>query len=295
MMKSMTGYGRCRSTVNGRDITVEIKAVNSRYFECGVKISRAYLYLEDKIKSHIQTCGISRGKVDVFVSVELPQGEGITLSLDTAYAESYINALKQLSETFGLKDDISTMRVAQNRDIFTQKKPDDDIEGEWDNVRGVLETAIASFDAARCGEGERLKADIYAKRKRIESLVEKIEQTSESTVKAYESRLYTRLKEVLSENDITLNESRIVTECAIFADRVAIDEEIVRLKSHMTAFDEYLGYTEPVGRKLDFQLQEMNREVNTIGSKCQNSDVTKIVVEIKSELEKIREQIQNIE
>ncbi len=295
MMRSMTGYGRCRSTVNGRDITVEIKSVNSRYFECGIKISRAYIYLEDKIKSHIQTCGISRGKVDVFVTVDLPEGEGVTLSLDTVYAESYINALKQLSQTFGLKDDISTMRVAQNRDIFTQKKPEDDIEGEWENVKSVLEQAIASFDNARCNEGQRLKTDIYAKRKRIEELVLKIEETSGETVKAYESRLYARLKEVLSENDIALNESRIITECAVFADRVAIDEELVRLKSHMAAFDEYLEYAEPVGRKLDFQLQEMNREVNTIGSKCQNSDVTKIVVEIKSELEKIREQIQNIE
>ncbi len=295
MMKSMTGYGRCRSTVNGRDITVEIKAVNSRYFECGVKISRAYMYLEDKIKAHVQTCGVSRGKVDVFVSVDLPAGEGVTLSLDTEYAQSYINALKQLSETFGLKDDISTMRVAQNKDIFTQKKPEDDIEGEWENVKEVLQEAIKSFECARCGEGERLKADIISKRKRIEQLISKIEETSADTVKAYENKLYTRLKEVLEENDIALNESRIVTECALFADRVAIDEELVRLKSHMTAFDEYLEYTEPVGRKLDFQLQEMNREVNTVGSKCQNSDVTKIVVEIKSELEKIREQIQNIE
>ncbi len=295
MIKSMTGYGRCRSTVNGRDITVEIKSVNSRYFECGIKISRAYMYLEDKIKSHIQSCGISRGKVDVFVSVELPQGEGITLSLDTAYAESYINALRELSRTFDLKDDISTMRVAQNRDIFTQQKPEDDIEGEWENVREVLDRAIASFDAARIGEGGRLKEDIASKRKRIESLVARIAERSEDTVKAYEAKLYTRLKQVIEENDLALNESRVITECAIFADRVAIDEELVRLGSHMTAFDEYLEYTEPVGRKLDFQLQEMNREVNTIGSKCQNSDVTKIVVEIKSELEKIREQIQNIE
>ncbi len=295
MIKSMTGYGRCRSTVNGRDITVEIKSVNSRYFECGIKISRAYMYLEDKIKSHIQSCGISRGKVDVFVSVELPQGEGITLSLDTAYAESYINALKELCKTFDLKDDISTMRVAQNREIFTQQKTEDDIEGEWENVREVLDRAIASFDAARVGEGGRLKEDIVSKRKRIESLVARIAETSEETVKAYEAKLYTRLKQVIEENDLALNESRVITECAIFADRVAIDEELVRLGSHMTAFDEYLEYTEPVGRKLDFQLQEMNREVNTIGSKCQNSDVTKIVVEIKSELEKIREQIQNIE
>ncbi len=295
MIKSMTGYGRSRMTVNGRDITVEMKSVNNRYFECNVKLPRSYMYLEENVKTYIQACGISRGKLDVFIAIDMPEGEGITISLDEAYTNSYLQALNKLVSEYGLKDDISAMRVAANRDIFTLKKPEDDLEGEWENVKTVLASAIEAFDKARTGEGERLEKDIEIKKENISGCISKIAMLGDSAAKQYEERLRMRLKDVIEQNDITYSESRILTECALFADRVAIDEEIVRLKSHICAFDEYLHSDEPVGRKLDFQLQEMNREANTIGSKAQNTDITRLVVEIKCDLEKIREQIQNIE
>lgn len=295
MIKSMTGYGRSRMTVNGRDITVEMKSVNNRYFECNVKLPRSYTYLEEKVKAYIQACGISRGKIDVFITVDMPEGEGVIISLDEAYTSSYLQALKKLVDDYGLKDDISVMRVAANRDIFTVTKPEDDIEGEWGNVKTVLTDAIRVFDKARTDEGERLEKDITTKKENISCNILKIAVLGENAAKEYEERLRARLRDVIEQNDITYSENRILTECAVFADRVAIDEEIVRLQSHVCAFDEYMKSGEPVGRKLDFQLQEMNREANTIGSKAQNTEITRLVVEIKCDLEKIREQIQNIE
>ncbi len=295
MMKSMTGYGRSRMTVNDRDITVEIKAVNNRYFECNVRVPRAFAYLEDKIKSYVQSRGISRGKIEIFVSVEMPQTKGVILSLNEEYAEMYIDVLKKLRDRFELKDDITVMNVAACRDIFTQNKPEDDLEGEWENVKTVLCAAIEGFDKARTEEGGRLQEDITQKLAKIKENVEKIALMGEIMNRSYEARLYQRLREVLDENKITMNESRVLTECAIYADRVAIDEEIVRLKSHIEAFCEYMNAEGSVGKKLDFQIQEMNRETNTIGSKAQNSDLTRLVVDVKCELEKIREQIQNIE
>lgn len=295
MMKSMTGYGRSRMTVNDRDITVEIKAVNNRYFECNVRVPRAFAYLEDKIKSYVQSRGISRGKIEIFVSVEMPQTKGVILSLNEEYAEMYIDVLKKLRDRFELKDDITVMNVAACRDIFTQNKPEDDLEGEWENVKTVLCAAIEGFDKARTEEGGRLQEDITQKLAKIKENVEKIALMGEIMNRSYEARLYQRLREVLDENKITMNESRVLTECAIYADRVAIDEEILRLKSHIEAFCEYMNAEGSVGKKLDFQIQEMNRETNTIGSKAQNSDLTRLVVDVKCELEKIREQIQNIE
>lgn len=295
MMKSMTGYGRSRMTVNDRDITVEMKAVNNRYFECNVRVPRAFAYLEDKIKSYVQSRGISRGKIEIFVSVEMPQTKGVILSLNEEYAEMYIDVLKKLRDRFELKDDITVMNVAACRDIFTQNKPEDDLEGEWENVKTVLCAAIEGFDKARTEEGGRLQEDITQKLAKIRENVEKIALMGDIMNRSYEARLYQRLREVLDENKITMNESRVLTECAIYADRVAIDEEIVRLKSHIEAFCEYMNAEGSVGKKLDFQIQEMNRETNTIGSKAQNSDLTRLVVDVKCELEKIREQIQNIE
>lgn len=295
MMKSMTGYGRSRMTVNDRDITVEIKAVNNRYFECNVRVPRAFAYLEDKIKSYVQSRGISRGKIEIFVSVEMPQTKGVILSLNEEYAEMYIDVLKKLRDRFELKDDITVMNVAACRDIFTQNKPEDDLEGEWENVKTVLCAAIEGFDKARTEEGGRLQEDITQKLAKIRENVEKIALMGDIMNRSYEARLYQRLREVLDENKITMNESRVLTECAVYADRVAIDEEIVRLKSHIEAFCEYMNAEGSVGKKLDFQIQEMNRETNTIGSKAQNSDLTRLVVDVKCELEKIREQIQNIE
>lgn len=295
MLKSMTGYGRFRQNISGKDITVEIKAVNNRFLDVNVKIPRAYLFLEEKVKAYIQSAGVSRGKVDVLISIEAPPGLNCSVCLDEDYARGYIDALYKLRDTFGLKDDISVMSVARMHDIFTVAKPEEDTAKDWDDLKEVLEKAVENFNSARIAEGARLHDDIRAKRLYIEELVNVIEQKSEQTTKEYEKRLYTKLKAVVDEMGIKASEDRILTECAIFADKVAIDEELVRLRSHFVAFDAYLESTVPVGRDLDFRMQEINRETNTIGSKAQNTEVAHTVVAIKGELEKIREQIQNIE
>ena len=219
----------------------------------------------------------------------------MTIDIDMALADSYINALKKLRDSFGLKDDISVMSVAQNRDIFNVTKPEEDAEADWLIIKPVLDEAIAAFLAVREAEGERLKADIIDKLEKIESLVAKIKGFSEDDISSYRTKFETRLKNLLADNAVELNPNMVLTECAIYADRVAIDEEIVRLGCHFEAMREIFKTNEPVGRKLDFLMQEMNRETNTIGSKASNVDIAAIVVDIKSELEKIREQIQNIE
>ena len=293
MIKSMTGYGRAKKEIGGRDILVEIKSVNNRYLDCTVKLPRLFGFLEEKIKSFLSAKGISRGKVEVFVSIDILEEIGISVELDRAYAESYIAALRRLSEEFGLVNDISVMSVATNRDIFTVRKAGDDMEREWANVLPVLEEATDAFIASRLREGENMKADILSKKARVEELAAKIAPLSKEDIKNQYTKLEARIKNLLG--DVSVDESRLITECAVFADKVAIDEELVRLASHFEAFDAILAADEPVGRKLDFLLQEINRETNTIGSKACDVNIAKLVVEIKSELEKIREQIQNIE
>lgn len=293
MIKSMTGYGRAKKEIGGRDILVEIKSVNNRYLDCTVKLPRLFGFLEEKIKSFLSAKGISRGKVEVFVSIDILEEVGISVELDRAYAESYIAALRRLSEEFGLTNDISVMSVAANRDIFTVRKAGDDMEREWANVLPVLEEATDAFIASRLREGENMKADILSKKARVEELAAKIAPLSAEDIKNQYTKLEARIKNLLG--DVSVDESRLITECAVFADKVAIDEELVRLASHFEAFDNILLSDEPVGRKLDFLLQEINRETNTIGSKACDVNIAKLVVEIKSELEKIREQIQNIE
>ena len=293
MIKSMTGYGRAKKEIGGRDILVEIKSVNNRYLDCTVKLPRLFGFLEEKIKSFLSAKGISRGKVEVFVSIDILEEIGISVELDRAYAESYIAALRRLSEEFGLVNDISVMSVAANRDIFTVRKAGDDMEREWANVLPVLEEATDAFIASRLREGENMKADILSKKARVEELAAKIAPLSKEDIKNQYTKLEARIKNLLG--DVSVDESRLITECAVFADKVAIDEELVRLASHFEAFDAILAADEPVGRKLDFLLQEINRETNTIGSKACDVNIAKLVVEIKSELEKIREQIQNIE
>ncbi|MBQ7308855.1 MAG: YicC family protein [Clostridia bacterium] len=293
MIKSMTGYGRAKKEIGGRDILVEIKSVNNRYLDCTVKLPRLFGFLEEKIKSFLSAKGISRGKVEVFVSIDILEEVGISVELDRAYAESYIAALRRLSEEFGLTNDISVMSVAANRDIFTVRKAGDDMEREWANVLPVLEEATDAFIASRLREGENMKADILSKKARVEELAAKIAPLSAEDIKNQYAKLEARIKNLLG--DVSVDESRLITECAVFADKVAIDEELVRLASHFEAFDNILLSDEPVGRKLDFLLQEINRETNTIGSKACDVNIAKLVVEIKSELEKIREQIQNIE
>ncbi len=289
----MTAYGRAKRQIGGRDILVEIKSVNSRYLDCTVKTSRLFGFLEEKAKAYILARGISRGKVEVFIGVDVLENDGVEIEIDRAYTESYINALKKLSADFGLKDDISTMRVAQNQNVFSVKKADEDTEAEWQKVLPVMDEALAAFTAEREREGENMRADIAAKKERVKALAGQIAPISEENKAAQFASVSERIRALAG--DIPLDENRLLTECAIYADKIAVDEEIVRLASHFEAFDSFLRSSEPVGRKLDFLLQEMNRETNTIGSKSNDSRIAKLVIEMKSELEKIREQIQNIE
>ncbi len=293
MIKSMTGYGRAKKEIGGRNVLVELKSVNNRYLDCSVKLPKLFGFLEEKIKSYITSKGIARGKVEIFVSIEVLEELGVSVELDRTYAKSYIAALRRLAEEFDLPNDISVMTVAANKDIFAVKKADENMEREWQNLLPVLEEATAAFVASREREGANMKADILSKKATVEALVQKIAPLSQADIKNQYTKIETRIRQLLG--DVSVDESRLITECAIFADKVAIDEELVRLGSHFEAFEQIVESNEPVGRKLDFLLQEINRETNTIGSKACNVEIAKIVVEIKSELEKIREQIQNIE
>lgn len=295
MFRSMTAFARARQTVNGKDITAEIKSVNNRYLDCNVKISRLYSFLEDKIKQYLQSKGISRGKIEVYINVDLLEQEGIEIGLDTAYAKSYIDALYKLRDTFDLKDDITVTRIAANKDIFNVKKPEDDIEGDWNDIKSVLDVALDAFIERRTTEGENLLKNIREKIENIKGYVAMISDNSDKDTKEYADKLKDKILKFLGDNSIHIDDQRILTEVAIFADKVAIDEELVRLDSHFGAFEEIAQSNEPAGRKLDFLVQEMNRETNTIGSKASNADTAHLVVNIKNELEKIREQIQNIE
>ncbi len=295
MIKSMTAFGRARASINGKDISVEIKSVNNRFFDCSVKLPRSFSYLEEKIKPYLQSKSISRGKVDVLISIDVINSALPDITIDEGYAEAYIKSLNLLAERFSLNNDISVMQIAQNRDIFVIRKPEEDAEKEWKDVQTVLDVAIERFIEGRINEGNNIESDIKGKISSISALVSQIEIISEQDTASYKQKLEARLREMLSDNKLVFDESRILTECAIFADKIAIDEEIVRLRSHFITFNDIISSNEPAGRKLDFLMQEMNRETNTIGSKCQNASIARIVVEIKCELEKIREQIQNIE
>ena len=294
-MKSMTAFGRARSTVGGKDITVEIRSVNNRFFDCSVKLPRAFSFLEEKVKPYLQAGGISRGKVDVFVSIDVVDSPDVRITLDEGYAASYLAALHTLGEKFDLRDDLSIMTVAQNRDLFLIQKPEEDVERDWADVSSVLSEALTRFLAARESEGGRIETDLRGKLSAIAERVDRIEALSREDTVTYREKLEARLREMLADNRIVFDENRILTECAVFADRIAIDEELVRLRSHFVGFEEILASTEPVGRRLDFLVQELNRETNTIGSKAQNAEIARLVVDIKCEIEKIREQIQNIE
>ena len=295
MIKSMTAFGRAKDIVGGKDITVEIRSVNNRFFDCSVKLPRTFSFLEEKIKPYLQANSVTRGKVDVFIGIEVIDSPQTEISIDEGYASAYINALRKLRDKFGLADDISVMTVAENRDIFITTHSEEDTEKEWNDVKSVLDGALERFIAARQREGENIQKDLVAKVESIRKSVAKIEELSTSDISDYRNKLETKLRDMLEDNRIVFDESRILTECAIFADKIAIDEELVRLGSHFDAFGDIIESSEPVGRRLDFLIQEINRETNTIGSKCQNSSIAKLVVDIKCEIEKIREQIQNIE
>ena len=295
MIKSMTAFGRAKREGEDKDITIEIKSVNSRFLDCNVKLPRAYIFLEERIKEYIKQNAVSRAKVDVFVTVDSHTSGVGAVGIDTAYAESYIAALRRLADEFGLRDDISVMSVARNQDIFTFDKDEEDLEGEWTIFRSVLDEAIAGYNAMREAEGAKAESDIKGKIELVRSYAAEVEQISLEDTVGYRDKLEARIRAIIGETDVAVDENRLLTECAIWADKIAIDEELVRLRSHFGAFYDIIASPEPSGRKLDFLMQELNRETNTIGSKANNARIARIVVNMKGELEKIREQVQNIE
>ena len=291
-MKSMTGYGRARQVLHGRTVTVELRAVNHRYLDCTVKAPRRFGFLDDAVKK-AAAARIARGKTEIYVSVETDEGGDLSVTVNHALAERYLTALRELSEKYGLRDDVTVMSLAKMPDVLGSERIEQDADELTQDVLTVFSEACDGFDQMREREGEKLRADVAEKLARIESLVTRVETAAPETAAAYEARLRQKLETVLAATDI--DEARIIAEAAIFADHVAVDEETVRLRSHIAQLRQMLESGSPVGRKADFLIQEFNREANTIGSKCQNADIAKVVVDLKSEIEKIREQIQNIE
>ena len=292
MIKSMTGYGRAVETVNGREFTVEVRSVNNRYLDCTVKMPRSVSFAEDAVKQAVKA-SVSRGKVDVYISIKSESGADTTVTLNRPVVEGYLNAMRQMVAEFGVGDDITASTLSRLPDVFSVEKPEVDEDALKADLLGVVAQALSNYDAMRCTEGKALDADLRSRGNTILALVAQVEQGNAQTVVDYRARLEAKLKEVLANTAI--DESRILTEAAIFADKVAVDEETVRLRSHLDQMNTMLSGGGAVGRKLDFLLQEMNRETNTIGSKCTDVRLARIVVDIKAELEKIREQTQNIE
>ena len=292
MVLSMTGYGRAGAVLHGRDIKVELRSVNSRYLEYSSRLPRSCFFLEDKLKKLV-AARVSRGKVELSLSIQNVTAADTVVSVNWGLAEGYRAALTSMVERMDLKNDVTVGMLARFPDVLTQTAAPTDEDALWQDVESIANQAIDAFVAMRAAEGEKLKADVESRLQNVEALVGQIEQATEGRVKAYSDRLYARLQELLEDRSI--EESRLVTEAAIFADKTAIDEETVRLHSHVAQYRQILELNEPIGRKLDFLTQELNRESNTIGSKCQDVAITRLVVELKSEIEKIREQIQNIE
>jgi uncharacterized protein (TIGR00255 family) len=288
----MTGYGRAEETVNGCTITVELRSVNNRYLDCNIRMPRLYLFAEDAMKSRVQG-SISRGKVDVFVTLNHTEGERVNITVNRPTADGYYAALKQLAELYGLSGDISVSLLSTFPDVLLSEKAEEDVEQVAQDICGVMDQALVDFDQMRIREGQRLQADILSRTNTIEEKVSIIEARSPQTVAEYRAKLEARMNEVLSNTQI--DPARILTEAALFADKVAVDEETVRLRSHIAQMREMLATGGVIGRKLDFLTQEFNREANTIGSKCSDITIARHVVDMKSEIEKIREQVQNIE
>ena len=291
-MKSKTGYGRAKEERDGKTITVELRAVNHRYLDCTVKAPRQYGFLDDAVKK-AAAVRIARGKVEVFVSVEVEEGGDVAVTVNHQLAKRYLDALHDLSETYGLRDDVTVTTLAKLPDVLGSERIEQDAEAMTRDVLAVFDKACDGFNQMRLCEGEKLAEDVRSRCAAIERMVGEVETRSPERVKEYREKLLARMQEVLA--DTSIDETRILTEAAIYADKTAVDEETVRLRSHLHQMDEMLKETQPVGRKLDFLVQEMNREANTIGSKANDVAMARIVVDIKSEIEKIREQIQNIE
>lgn len=292
MIKSMTGYGSAKGTVEGIEISVELKSVNNKFLDTAVRMPRSFLFAEETIKQAVSS-HISRGKVDVFVTVDSSMADDMLVRVNEPLLKGYLDALGLISDRYGLANDISVMGVSRLPDVLSVEKKELDADAVAEGMRSIAEQALCDFDRMRIAEGEKLKADVLSKLENIEGYVSVIEQSSPVTVREYRERLLGKLNEVLGSSGI--DETRIITEAAIFADKIAVDEETVRLRSHISQLRQMLEAGSPIGRKMDFLLQEFNREANTTGSKCQSSDIAHVVVDLKSEIEKIREQIQNIE
>ncbi|MBE6853658.1 MAG: YicC family protein [Ruminococcus sp.] len=292
MIRSMTGFGRERMLLNGRDILIEVRSVNHRYNELYVKLPRSYMYLEEPLKKLVQG-SISRGKTEVSVTISNVSAPETSIEVNTSVAAGYVNALRKANAELGLMDDLSLSRITRFQDIFTVVRAVDDEDEIWNDVKTVAQSALSKFVSMREYEGGKMKEDILGRLDSVESMVSFIEEKAPETVKAYREKLFEKLSEILA--DQCIDEQRILTEAAVFSEKIAVDEETVRLRSHISQFRSLLETEDIVGRKLDFIVQEMNREANTTGSKAQNLEITRKVIDIKSEIEKIREQIQNIE
>lgn len=289
---SMTGYGSAKGSIEGQEITVELKSVNNRYLDCSVRLPRNFLFAEDTVKQAV-SAGVSRGKVDVFVSAQASQDSGTVVSVNEELSRGYRDAVARIAETLGLESGLNAFSLARFPDVLTVERRELDKDKAAAALSEITAKAVEEFNAMREREGERLRRDMLGKLETIEGLVSVVEERSPQTVKEYRERLEARLRDILA--DRSLDEQRVITEAAIFADRTAVDEETVRLRSHIAQFRTMLEEGSPIGRKMDFLVQEFNRESNTIGSKCSDASLAKVVVDLKSEIEKIREQLQNVE
>ena len=292
MIRSMTGFGRQEEVLHGRRISVELKSVNHKFFECSCKTPRAYSFLEEKLEAYVQS-RVARGKIDLFLNVETLESADVQVTVNHALADAYAGALRELAQRCGVVDTTTAETLARFPDVLSVRKAAEDEEQIWQDVQSVAAVAVDSFIAMREAEGSRLQDDVLGRAQSILSMVERVEARSPETVREYQARLQAKLNEMLGEGRV--DEQRLLTEAAIFADKVAVAEETVRLRSHFAQMQKMLDAGGPVGRKLDFLVQEMNREANTIGSKASDSSIAYLVVDIKAEIEKIREQIQNME
>lgn len=290
----MTGFGRCREVINGREISVEIKSVNHRFFDFSCRTPRCYGFLDDKLKNLVNS-KISRGKLDMFVTIGTAEDTPTEVKVNHSLVMGYLNAMKEISETYGIENDATVTSLSRMPEVYTVQKAPDDEEQITADVLSVAQKAVDSLVDMRQIEGEKMKKDILGRTKTILDVVGEIEERSPQTVKEYEQRLLERISQTLQDYDVNIDQQRVLTEVAVFADKVAVAEETVRLRSHISHLENVMESSNPIGREIDFIVQEMNREANTIGSKVQDSQIAYKVVKIKSEIEKIREQIQNIE
>lgn len=294
MIKSMTGFGRCRTVLHGREISVEIKSVNHRFFEFSCRTPKGYGFLDDKLKALVNS-RVSRGKIDMFVTVGTAEDTPAEVKINHSLVSGYINAMKEISETYGIENDVTVTAISRFPDVYTVSKAPENEEEITADVLEAANTAIDGFIVMREAEGEKMKADILGRAEVILATVDEIDERSPQTVKEYEERLLDRINRTLQDYNINIDEQRVLTEVAVFADKVAVAEETVRLRSHFAQLSKIMESQTPIGREIDFIIQEMNREANTIGSKVQDAEIAHKVVKIKSEIEKMREQIQNIE